>query len=146
MMKRYLLFALLLLIVPFTLKAQAKKSVASKSTAVSQTVIERGKVVYANNCLTCHQADGSGVPRLNPPLIKNQWVLGKKSVLAKQILYGSQGKIEIEGETFSNTMPALPQLTDQQIADVITYVRNSFGNKASAMTSAEVKAVRSEKK
>ena len=62
------------------------------------------------------------------------------------VLHGSQGKVEIEGETWSNSMPANSYLTDQQVADVLTYVRNSFGNKASAVSAAEVKAIRAKKK
>ena len=98
--------------------------------------------MYAANCLTCHQPDGSGVPMMNPPLIKTKWVLGDKSVLINQVLKGSKNKVEIDGDTFHNTMPPLVHLTDEQIADVITYVRNSFGNKASAVSVNQVKQLR----
>lgn len=129
-------------------KTQAKKPVTKPAASKSslQTSIARGKTVYDLYCLACHQADGSGVPNLNPPLIKTSWVLGSKAVLVQQILKGSNGKVEIDGETFHNTMPAQAQLTDQQIADVLTYVRNSFGNKASIVTPAEVKAIRAKTK
>jgi mono/diheme cytochrome c family protein len=83
---------------------------------------------------------------MNPPIIKTSWVLGSKTVLIQQVLKGSANKVEIDGETFHNTMPAQAQLTDQQIADVLTFVRNSFGNKASIITPAEVKAVRAKTK
>jgi mono/diheme cytochrome c family protein len=79
---------------------------------------------------------------MNPPLINTTYVLGNKERLIKILLKGLNENIEIDGETFSNPMPALPILKDQQIADVLTYVRNSFGNKASAVTASEVKAVR----
>jgi mono/diheme cytochrome c family protein len=108
--------------------------------------MDRGKEVYLMNCLACHQADGSGVPNLNPTIVKTKWVLGSKSILIQQILKGSQGQTEVDGETFNNAMPPMPHLTDQQIADVLTYVRNSFGNKASAVTSAEVKTERAKVK
>ena len=84
---------------------------------------------------------------MNPPLNRTKWTLGSKTVLIQQVLKGSHGKVEIDGDTFHNTMPPLGQtLTDQQVADVITYVRNNFGNKASAATVAEVKAVRAKTK
>ena len=106
--------------------------------------LERGKKVYESTCLTCHQADGLGVQRMNPPLVKTKWVLGNKKALIKIVLNGLKGgEIEIDGDNFHNPMP--PQatlLSDQQIADVLTYVRNSFGNKASAVTPSEVKAAR----
>lgn len=106
--------------------------------------MERGKKVYEATCLACHMPDGAGVPNLNPPLVKTKWVLGDKKQLAKLILKGLQGgEIDIDGEKFHNPMP--PQatlLSNQEIADVLTYVRNSFSNKASLVTAAEVKAVR----
>lgn len=106
--------------------------------------IERGSKVYAGVCIACHQADGLGVQRMNPPLVKTKWVLGDKKALATIVLNGLKGgEIEIDGDDFHNPMPPqATQLTDQQIADVLTYVRNSFGNKASAVTMAEVKAAR----
>lgn len=150
-MKRLFLSSLILL--PCVLCAQTKKTV-TKSTAATKTTstntlkssIDRGKIVYGTYCLPCHQADGSGVPRMNPPLIKTSWVLGSKTVLVEQVLKGSANKVEIDGEKFLGAMPAQTQLTDQQIADVLTYVRNSFGNKASIVTPAEVKTVRAKTK
>lgn len=121
---------------------------ASSFTAKQQpgikASIERGQKVYAGTCLACHQADGLGVQRMNPPLVKTKWVLGDKKALAKLVLNGLKGgEIEIDGDDFHNPMPPQKdQLTDQQIADALTYVRNSFGNKASAVTPADVKAAR----
>lgn len=101
-----------------------------------------GEKVYKQYCISCHQADGGGVPNMNPPLINTTYVLGDKERLIKIVLKGLNENIEIDGETFTNPMPALSILKDQQIADVLTYVRNSFGNKASAVSASEVKAVR----
>lgn len=146
-------FVLGLLLLPCFLKAQTKKPVAKPAkTGTGQpsnsmkASVARGQIVYAKTCLTCHQADGSGVPMMNPPLTKTKWVLGSKTVLITQVLKGSVGTVEIDGDTFRNTMPPQPQLTDQQIADVLTYVRNTFGNKASIVTPAEVKAIRAKTK
>ncbi|GAC1424988.1 MAG: hypothetical protein NVS1B13_09770 [Flavisolibacter sp.] len=108
--------------------------------------IYRGKAVYGSFCLTCHQADGSGVPNMNPPLIKTKWVLGPKEVLITQVLQGSKGKVEIDGDIFHNAMPPLAALTDVQIADVLTYIRNSFGNRASLVSPAQVKNIRAKVK
>ena len=127
--------------------AQTKKtSVPAGKGSPLQQAINRGKLVYGVNCLACHQADGYGVGNLNPPLANVGWVTGNKSTLIQMLLKGSQGQVEIDGETFHNTMPAQAHLTDQQIADVLTYIRNSFGNKASVVTPAEVKAVRAKTK
>lgn len=143
-------FVFVCLVLPCFALAQTKKA-GSKTVAKStgdllQSSITRGQVVYQAYCLSCHQRDGSGVPNMNPPLTQTKWVLGLKNVLIKQILKGSKGTVEIDGDTFHNTMPAQPFLTDQQIADVLTFVRNNFGNKASMVTPAEVKATRAKLK
>jgi mono/diheme cytochrome c family protein len=103
--------------------------------------ITRGKQVYLEQCLACHQADALGVDGMNPPLVKTKFVLGDKPTLVKIVLNGMTG-IEVEGEDYHGVMAPHSDLTDQQIADVLTYVRNSFGNKAKAVTAAEVKAIR----
>lgn len=121
--------------------AQVKKPV--KQTTVSVTAsLARGKILYKEICATCHQADGSGVPRMNPPLIKTTYVLGDKTKLIKVLLLGLNEDVEIDGEYYSNPMPPQAALKDEEIADVLTFVRNSFGNKALAITPAQVKAVR----
>ncbi len=107
---------------------------------------QRGKKIYDLYCLACHQADGGGVPRMNPPLSKTTYVLGDKKALIKIILNGLDEPIEINGDTYTNVMAPHDFLKDQEIADVLTYVRNSFGNKASLITAAEVKTVRATKK
>ena len=105
--------------------------------------IDRGQKLYETYCLTCHQEDGSGVPKLNPPLIKTSYVTGDKKRLVQWVLHGSsENKIAIDGKTYSNNMPPQNYLKDEEIADILTYIRNSFGNKASAVTPAEVKAIR----
>ncbi|OWP64174.1 cytochrome C [Hymenobacter amundsenii] len=128
--------------------AQQKPAAKRKTTtspAVPGAVLARGKVVYTQNCLTCHMADGYGVDGMNPPLIKTSYVLGDKTRLTKVVLHGMQG-LDVDGEPYNNVMPAHAFLTDQQIADVLTYVRNSFGNKASAVQTTEVKAIRAANK
>ena len=114
---------------------------------VNKASFFRGKKVYETICVACHQADAAGVPRMNPPLIKTPWVLGDKKRLIQIVLKGLPGgSIEIDGDVFNNPMP--PQetvLSDQQIADVLTFVRNSFGNKASAVAAAEVALIRRKK-
>jgi mono/diheme cytochrome c family protein len=105
--------------------------------------IKRGKAVYATYCLSCHQADGGGVPNLNPPLIQTSYVLGDKYALIKIVLNGFQKPVDIDGESYSNNMPPLNSLKDQQIADVLTYIRNNFDNRAESVNPADVQKVRS---
>ncbi|WP_018614464.1 c-type cytochrome [Segetibacter koreensis] len=135
-MKKIIITGILCLLVVAYIFAQAKKQ------PLAQASIKRGQKVFESTCIVCHQKNGGGVPRLNPPLIKTKYVLGDKSQLVQIVLKGLNQPIEIEGETYNNVMPSFAQLTDEQIADVLTYVRNSFGNKASAVTPALVKAER----
>jgi mono/diheme cytochrome c family protein len=109
---------------------------------VPKATLERGKKVYETYCLACHQADGAGVPRLNPPLSKVDYVTGDKKRLIGIILNGFSEEVEINGEYYNNVMAPHDFLKDGEIADVLTYIRNSFGNKASAVTEAEVKKER----
>jgi len=144
---KYLVLALGLAGAALSLQAQhrpAPKKAAPKAKAhpAMAASLTRGAVVYKNVCITCHQADGGGVPNMNPPLIKTTYVLGDKARLAHIVLAGLAEPIEINGDDYKQHMPAQAYLTDQQVADVLTYVRNSFGNKASAVQVAEVKAVR----
>lgn len=111
-----------------------------------QKSITGGEEIYKKYCLTCHQADGSGVPNMTPPLIETSFVLGEKEKLIHIVLNGLKN-VDIDDQTYNNAMPPLGSvLKDQEIAEVLTYVRNSFGNKASAITAAEVKAVRGSSK
>jgi mono/diheme cytochrome c family protein len=103
--------------------------------------ISRGEIVYKQYCVACHMADGGGAPPMNPPLVATSFVKGDKAVLAGIILKGMSNE-PVDGEKYHNVMPALTVLTDQQIADVLTYVRNSFGNKESAVTAEVVQIVR----
>ncbi len=112
---------------------------------IPKEVMDRGAAVYKANCLACHQADGSGNPGMFPPLEGTKIVLGEKEKLIGIVLHGLSGEVEVKGETYYQAMPPQNFLSDQQIADVLTYVRNSFGNKASQVTSGEVKAVRAKK-
>lgn len=102
----------------------------------------RGDTIYQQYCLACHQKNGAGVPSMNPPLIKASYVIGNKKNLIQWVLHGTQEKKEMDGELYSNNMPPQSYLSDQQIADVLTFIRNSFGNKVSAVSSADVNTQR----
>lgn len=119
---------------------------AAQTKPVPKKTMDAGKIVYDTYCLACHQEDGNGVPRMNPPLVKTTFVLGNKTKLVQIILKGMDEAIEINGQSFSNVMATHNFLTDQEIADVLTYVRNSFGNKASIITATEVKNIRAKTK
>lgn len=107
----------------------------------------KGAEVYSRegHCITCHQPDGEGLPAaMFPPLSQTKWVLGSEERLIKLTLHGLMGPIEVKGKAYPGQVPmtAFRQLSDGELAAVLTYVRNSFKNQASVITPAKVKEVR----
>lgn len=137
-----LLFITLFISIASQAQTRHKKPATRKPAAGLKKSMANGQALFTQYCVACHQADGLGVPHMNPPLVNTTYVLGDKSKLIKIILNGFDEDVEINGETYSNTMAAHDFMKDQEIADVLTYIRNSFGNKASAVTAAQVKVAR----
>lgn len=102
-----------------------------------------GKELYAKHCLTCHQADGSGVPGMFPPLIKTDKVLGPADTLINILICGLKGPIEVAGQAYEQEMPGVAYLTNEEIAAILTYVRSSFGNDKPPVKPEDVAKVRS---
>jgi len=107
-----------------------------------------GQEVYNREglCMTCHRGDGGGLPPAFPSIASSPWVTEDKERLIKLVLFGLMGPLEVNGKKFDGQVPMTPfagMLKDEEIANVLTFVRNHFGNKADAVTPAEVKAVRS---
>jgi mono/diheme cytochrome c family protein len=103
--------------------------------------IARGKEVYTLQCLSCHQENGEGIDGAFPPLAKSDYLMADKKRSITQILNGLTGEIEVNGKTYNGDMPAF-DLTDEEVSDVLNYVRNSWGNKGDAIKPQDVKAVR----
>ena len=139
MQRIYITFVFILLCVAGA-SAQSGNKVVAASAA-------RGKTVYLQRCMVCHQADGGGVPKLNAPLDASSAVNGSDvSKLIKYIVKGFADRVDIDGEFYSNAMPAAADLTDQQIADVLTFIRSNWSNKAGPVTTLQVKQIRSKLK
>ena len=110
-------------------------------------LFNKGAEVYSRegHCITCHQPDGEGLPAAQfPPLTRTKWVLGSEERLIKLTLHGLMGPIEVKGKKYPGQVPmtAFKQLSNDEVAAVLTYVRNSFGNNASMITPSKVKEVR----
>jgi len=110
-------------------------------TSDKSSVMEKGKLVYDQNCLACHQMDGSGVPMLTPSLVNAAYVNGDKIRLINVVLKGLKG-VAIDGEMYDSPMPPLAHLSDDDIAAVLTYVRGNFSNKSGEIKREEVAEVR----
>lgn len=136
---------------PTQMKMAAEPAVPVKvvetdpAASIDPKVMEMGKTQFVI-CSACHGPNGTGMPNLAPPLAGSEWVRGPIENLIRIQLRGLQGPITVQGQTYSFAAPMapLPYQTDEQIAAVLTYVRNSFGNKASAVTPEQVKAFRGE--
>lgn len=108
-----------------------------------QKSIERGKEVYGLYCQNCHMEDGKGMSEVNPPLAKADYMKRPGKELISVILKGSTGSLTVNGKKYVGAMPAQEYLSDEQIADVLNYAKNSWGNKIpGVITPAMVKAQR----
>ena len=110
---------------------------------LNKGVVAPGEKIYDIYCATCHQKDGKGASGRFPPLAGTDWVTGDKTRLITLVLNGLEGSITVNGETFINAMPQHSFLSDEEAANVLSYIRQNFGNKASAIKPEEVKAIRS---
>ncbi len=114
---------------------------SSESVAV-KPINHPGEAIYMQFCLACHMVNGAGVPGLYPTLSKTEMVLNENEKLIKTVLYGLEGPITVNGEDYNNVMAKLDYLKDEQVADVLNYVRTNFGNDAGAITEIDVRTVR----
>ena len=105
--------------------------------------MERGKKVYLSSCFACHMANGEGLPNVFPPLANSDYLKADKDRAIKVVLKGMTGPVTVNGKTYNNMMP--PQdLSDDQAADVLTYVMNHWGNDYGNVDAADVRRVRAE--
>ncbi|HTL73249.1 MAG TPA: copper-containing nitrite reductase [bacterium] len=106
--------------------------------------VEKGKAVYMQTCFVCHQPGGLGVPGQIPPLAESDFLMQNKEDAIRAVVIGRIGETIVNGKTYKGTMIPLNYLTDDQIANVLTYVRNSWGNAGAAVSAAEVAKIRAE--
>jgi len=106
-------------------------SLLASGTALAQAT---GETVYQANCASCHQANGQGIPGAFPPLAGHVPELlapeGGRTYLTHVLLYGLQGSIAVDGQTYNGVMPAWQQLDDAQLADVLSYISTAWENEA----------------
>ena len=101
-----------------------------------------GQRLYAQHCLSCHQADGGGVPNMQPPIVGGTWVQGDARALALFVMTGGFDSASRKDSDVGNVMPPFRQLADADLAEILTYIRQKFGNGATPVTAADVAAVR----
>ena len=114
------------------------KKVAAKTVPEQ---IKSGKELYGRTCFACHQPEGQGVPNAFPPLAKSDFLNANPDRAISAVLHGLSGEVVVNGKKFNNVMTS-QNLTDDEVADVLTYVYSSWGNNKTVVTPAKVKAVR----
>ena len=116
--------------------------------AVEKVVVtpaQLGKRVFTQICIACHQANGLGIPNVFPPLAGSEWAQGSEERIIRIVLFGLNGKIHVAGKDFENSMASLGStLKDDQIANVLTYVRQEWGNNAPPVSAETVAKIRGE--
>jgi nitrite reductase (NO-forming) len=130
------------------LKAEVAQEIKSNPKIAGLTKeiqIQKGKSVYMQTCYVCHQPEGQGVANQIPPLAKSDFLTSKdKDNIIRGVVAGRSGPISVNGKSYNGTMVPLAYLTDEQIANVLTYVGNSWGNSTDAVTVQEVARIRQE--
>jgi putative membrane-bound dehydrogenase-like protein len=120
-------------------------TVAEKKFKADPETHARGEAVYARTCIACHGVDGKGVPSAFPPIDGSDWLTGDAALPIKIVLHGLQGPLEVQGQKYNSVMvPLGAQLNDQQVADVLTFVRQRWTNDAAPVTADDHKKVRAE--
>lgn len=127
-MKALLIIASMLFLTPFWQNNEEDELAES---------IARGKEIYLNNCIVCHMGKGEGVAKLNPPLAGSDYLLKMPDKAIRAIKYGLQDAIEVNGVKYKGMMPE-PGLENEEIADVMNYISNTWGNKSERIFDAKI--------
>lgn len=134
MRNRFLLTTLILSGISFISSAQKSKFDLKASVA-------RGQEVYIAQCMSCHMENGEGIEDVYPPLAKSDYLMADKTRSIHNVIHGLSGEIVVNGKTYNMEMTAF-DLSDEQVSDVLNYIRNSWGNKSKPVTAQDVAAAR----
>ncbi len=132
--KRLFILEAIVLIISISIVAQQGKNDTKYAIVMDDDMqdklsesMARGKEVYADFCMQCHLPDGKGTPNVFPPLAGSDWLVNKRAESIHSIKYGLNGPIKVNGKTYNSAMTSLG-LEDEEIADVMNYIMNSWGN------------------
>jgi nitrite reductase (NO-forming) len=121
--------------------ATAAKAAASGKLTVEEQV-KAGQALFLGTCSVCHQGNGAGLPGVFPPLAKSDYLNADENRAISAVLHGLSGKITVNGKEYDSVMPPMNQLNDDEVANILTYVLNSWDNKGGSISADQVKAVR----
>ncbi len=129
-------------------KAVSAAPVAAAASATASGVltleqqIKAGEALYSGTCSTCHQNNGEGIPNVFPPLAKSDFLNADKTRAIQVVLNGLSGPVKVNNMNYNSVMPPMSQLNDDEVANIVTFALNSWGNKGGRVTAAEVAKVR----
>lgn len=129
------------------LQAQMREAIKSDpkiSGLTKEIQIAKGKGVFMQTCFVCHQVNGEGIPGQIPPLANSDYMMADKERSIRGVLSGQSGEMTVNGKKYNGVMVPLNYLSDDDVANVLTYVRNSFGNNGDAVKAEEVRRLRGE--
>jgi nitrite reductase (NO-forming) len=123
--------------------AVATKAAASGALTVDDQV-KAGKVLFTGTCSVCHQSNGEGLPGVFPPLAKSSVIAADPKRPIEILLHGLNGKVTVNGQDYNSVMPPMTQLNDDEIANILTFVLNSWGNPGGRIMVEDVQKVRAQ--
>ncbi len=118
---------------------------AASGTLTLQDQVKAGQALFTGTCSVCHQANGAGLPGVFPPLAKSDYIAADTKRPISIVLHGLTGKIKVNGADYDSVMPPMNQLNDDEIANIVTYVLNAWGNPGGRILTEDVKKVRAMK-
>ena len=128
------------------MEAVATAAAAAKTGDLTvEEQIDAGKALFAGTCSTCHQPEGQGMEGVFPPLAKSDYIAADPKRVPNAILHGLVGPVTVNGKDYNSNMPPMSQLTDDEVANISTYVLNSWGNPGGRVTKEEAAAIRAQK-
>lgn len=125
-----------IILIVFTVLVSCNSSKKEVPTKKLLTSIEAGKEVYQNFCLNCHMANGEGIEKVYPPLANSDYLKNNLEASIRATKYGLKGKIIVNGKVYNNIMAPMG-LSDQEVADVMNYISNSWGNNNTTLITPE---------
>lgn len=132
----YFLVLTILSVYGFSVKSTIQDSQVQEQNKLLAESMKRGEMIYADFCLNCHLPDGSGTADNVPPLAQSDYLLNKRMASIKAIKFGQKGIITVNGKTYNSVMAPMG-LDDEEVADVMNYILNSWGNRSEKIVSIE---------
>jgi nitrite reductase (NO-forming) len=125
---------------------QTAQAASAQGTLTKEQQSKAGAALFQGTCSVCHQSNGAGLPNVFPPLAKSDYLAANPQRAIEVVLNGLSGPVTVNGATYNSVMPPMSQLNDDEVANILTYVNNTWGNSGPAITAKQVAEVRAKTK